>query len=59
MIFAEGYILLKTLIKLGSYPGKDKIFPPLHNVQTFSGAHPASYPTGTGGDFPGGRGAGA
>jgi hypothetical protein len=25
-----------------------------HSVQTGSGAHPASYPVGTGGDFPGG-----
>jgi hypothetical protein len=26
-----------------------------HRVQTGSGAHPASYPTGTGGCFPGGK----
>jgi hypothetical protein len=25
MIFAEGYILLNILTKLGSYPGRDKI----------------------------------
>jgi hypothetical protein len=30
-----------------------------HRVQTGSGAHPASYPTGTGGTFPGGKAAGA
>jgi hypothetical protein len=32
----------------------------LHNrVQNCSGAHPASYPMGTGGTFPGGKAAGA
>jgi hypothetical protein len=29
-----------------------------HNVQTGSGAYPASYPMGTGGPFPGGKAAG-
>jgi hypothetical protein len=33
--------------------GRD--FSLLHNVQTGSGAYPASYPVGTGGDFPGVR----
>jgi hypothetical protein len=33
---------------------------PLHHcIQTGSGAHPASYPMGTGGSFPGGKAAGA
>jgi hypothetical protein len=31
----------------------------LHVVQTGSGAHPASYPTGTGGSFPGSKAGGA
>jgi hypothetical protein len=31
----------------------------LHRVQNGSGAHPASYPAGTGGSFPGGKVAGA
>jgi hypothetical protein len=31
----------------------------LHMVQTGSGVHPASYPIGTGGFFPGGKAAGA
>jgi hypothetical protein len=31
----------------------------LHVVQTDSGTHPASYPMGTGGSFPGGKAAGA
>jgi hypothetical protein len=31
----------------------------LHIVQTDSGSHPASYPMGTGGSFPGGKEAGA
>jgi hypothetical protein len=30
-----------------------------HHVQTGSGAHPVSYPMGTGGSFPGGKAAGA
>jgi hypothetical protein len=30
----------------------------LHNVQTGSGAHPASYPVGTAAYFPGGKAAG-
>jgi hypothetical protein len=30
-----------------------------HRVQTGSGAHPVSYPVGTGGSFPGGKAAGA
>jgi len=30
-----------------------------HCVQTASGARPASYPMGTGGNFPGGKAAGA
>jgi len=30
-----------------------------HCVQTGSGPHPASYPKGTGGSFPGGKAAGA
>jgi hypothetical protein len=30
-----------------------------HCVQNGSGAHPASYPMGTGGSFPGGKAAGA
>jgi hypothetical protein len=29
-----------------------------HRVQNGSGAHPASYPTGTRGSFPGGKAAG-
>jgi hypothetical protein len=34
-------------------------FPLLHSVQTDSGTHPASYPMGTGGSFPGGKAVGA
>jgi hypothetical protein len=30
-----------------------------HGIQNGSGAHPASYPMGTGGSFPGGKAAGA
>jgi hypothetical protein len=41
----------------GVGPGMVKNF--LHVVQTGSGAHPASYPVGTEGSFPGGKAAGA
>jgi hypothetical protein len=40
-----------------SSPGRVKNF--LHVAQTGSGLHPASYPTDTGGSFPGGKAAGA
>jgi hypothetical protein len=30
----------------------------LHSIHTRSGAHPASYPAGNGGSFPGGEAAG-
>jgi hypothetical protein len=42
----------------GSIPGRGKISL-RHSVQTGSEAHPASYPMGTGGAFPGGEAAGA
>jgi hypothetical protein len=41
----------------GSIPDRGKIF--LHNVQTSSGTHPASYPKGTRVFIPGGKTAGA
>jgi hypothetical protein len=34
-------------------PGRGQEFSLLHVIQTGSGAHPASYPMGTGGSFPG------
>jgi hypothetical protein len=38
----------------GSIPGRgERIFPLASVVQTGSGAHPASYPMGTGGPLPG------
>jgi hypothetical protein len=56
------YYLYKTtgygLEGPGSIPGRQDLFL-LHIVRTGSEAHPASYPVGTGGDFPGGRVAGA
>jgi hypothetical protein len=36
----------------GSIPGRDKRLYPLHSIQTGSGAHPVSYPMGTGWLFP-------
>jgi hypothetical protein len=42
-----------------SSPGKGQDVSTLHVVQTGSGAHPASYPRGPGGYFPGGKAAGA
>jgi hypothetical protein len=35
------------------FPKGVRVFPLLHSVRTDSGAHPASYPMGTGGSFPG------
>jgi hypothetical protein len=37
----------------GYSPDRGSDFSLLHSVQTNSGAHPASYPMGTGGSFPG------
>jgi hypothetical protein len=41
------------------FPAGDGNFSFRHHVQTGSGAHPASYPMGTGGSFPGGKAGGA
>jgi hypothetical protein len=41
------------------FPSKARDFSLFHNLQTGSGAHPASYPMDTGGSFPGGNVAGA
>jgi hypothetical protein len=41
------------------FPARTGNFPPHHCVQNGSGAHPASYPMGTRGSFPGGKAAGA
>jgi hypothetical protein len=40
----------------GSIPGRSRDFSLLHSVQTGSGAHPASYPRGTGDSFLRGKG---
>jgi len=36
----------------GSFPSREGIFSNQHHIQKDSEAHPASYPTGTGGSFP-------
>jgi hypothetical protein len=36
---------------MGLIPGRDRDFSLHHHVQTCSGAHPASYPMGTGGSY--------
>jgi len=36
-----------------SIPSRGRIFPLLHHIQVGSDAHPASYPMGTGGSYPG------
>jgi hypothetical protein len=41
-----------------SSPTRVKDFPFLHVVRTSYEAHPACYPVGTGGSFPGGKAAG-
>jgi hypothetical protein len=43
----------------GSIPSRGRRFYIPHKVHTTSGAHPASYPTGSGGSFPRGKVAGA
>jgi hypothetical protein len=48
---ASGYVLDSW----GLIPGRGKGFSLLHRVQIGSRAHPASYPIGTGGSFPGGK----
>jgi hypothetical protein len=42
----------------GSIPDRGKTFSLLYNIQTGPGAHPASYPMGTGGSFARGKAAG-
>jgi hypothetical protein len=59
-----GPVLLSVFLKKGSYKlttCKKRIYiiPLLRSVQTGSGAHPASYPIGTGRYFPGGKAEGA
>jgi hypothetical protein len=39
----------------GSIPDRGRVFVFSPCVQTGSGAHPTSYPMGTGGSFPGGK----
>jgi hypothetical protein len=41
------------------FPAGSGNFSPHHSVQNGSGAHPACYPMGTRGSFPGGKAAGA
>jgi hypothetical protein len=41
------------------FPAGAENFSLHHRVQNGSGAHPASYPMGTGGSFPGGKEVGA
>jgi hypothetical protein len=43
----------------GLFPAGARDFSLFYSVQIGSGAHPASYPMGTEGDFPGGKAAGA
>jgi hypothetical protein len=42
----------------GSIPGEGKYFSLQHRFQNGSGVHPASYPMGTSGSFPGVKAAG-
>jgi hypothetical protein len=49
-------VSIMLTIKIDSRQRQEIFF--LHNVQTGSGAHPASYPLGTGGSFPGDKVAG-
>jgi len=40
------------------FPAGAGMFSPRHCIQTDSGTHPASYPMGIGGSFPGGKATG-
>jgi hypothetical protein len=55
---ATGYWLDERMIGV-RFPAGAGNFSLRHHVQTGSGSHPASYPVGTGGSFPGGKAAGA
>jgi hypothetical protein len=55
---ATGYELDDRMIGI-RFPAVAGNFSLRHRVQAGSGAHPASYPMGTGGSFPGGKTAGA
>jgi len=46
-----------TGVKFPVGAGKELDFSLRHSFQTVSGAHPASYPVGSGGSFPGGTAA--
>jgi hypothetical protein len=51
----SGYELDDWTIEVRSLAVTKGIFPPGSCVQADSGVHPASYPMGTGGPFPGGK----
>jgi hypothetical protein len=53
---ALGYGLDNRGVRVPAGAGNFSLY---HRVQTGSGAHPASYPMGTRGSFPGGKAAGA
>jgi hypothetical protein len=55
---ATGYGLEDRMIGV-RFPAGAANFSLLYGVQTGSGAHPASYPMGSGGSYPGGKAAGA
>jgi hypothetical protein len=44
-------VIVYRLDGWGSIPGRGRRFSRLHSIQTNSGAHPDSYPVGTGGFF--------
>jgi hypothetical protein len=51
----EKEVLTKLVFVGVRIPAEAKNFSLHHRVQTGSGAHPASYPVGTRGSFPGGK----
>jgi hypothetical protein len=63
VLMDETIVFLGVEVAQSGGPGfqsrQRKDFSLLHNVQTGSGAHPASYPMHTGGDFPGRNAVGA
>jgi hypothetical protein len=58
--YANSSVSIATGYRLdgsGSISGRGKGLPLLHSVLTATGSHPGSYPKGTGGTFPGVKGA--
>jgi hypothetical protein len=59
VVYGVSHYQSRFSFRWGSIPGEAGNFSLHHRVQNGPGAHPASYPMGTGGSFSGGKAAGA